>query len=135
MHTNYFIDLIMGNVFGSKTDPSIPTKYYVGLSKTTPSVNGTGVTEPSVSGTGYSRVPIDTFAAPQNGVVTNTSAVSFDESLSSWGVVTHYVVFDTQTVGSGNLLFFGALNGSKTIDANSLTLIRANEIQLSLSNK
>lgn len=133
MHTKYFIDLIMGNLFGSKVNPAIPGKYYIGLSTATPSVDGTGVKEPSASGSGYSRIPVDSFTVPSDGIVKNNSNVEFQESTSSWGVVTHYVVFDSST--GGNLLFYGELTSPRTIEANSIVILKQNEIQLSLTNK
>lgn len=135
MHTNYFIDLIMESIFCSNTNNGIPEKYYIGLSTTTPSVNGTGVTEPSEDGTGYARTMIESFSEPTNGIVTNRSAISFEESSEYWGVITHYVVYDSPLVGNGNLLFFGELESPKTIDANTMALLRPGEIRLSLSNK
>ena len=36
MNTTYFLNLVSGNVFGSKKSPAIPEKYYLGLSSTAP---------------------------------------------------------------------------------------------------
>ena len=132
MNTTYFINLIMGNVFRTKTSPAIPAQYYIGLSTTAPNVGGSGVTEPSTSGTGYARVALSSLSAPSNGVIKNGSAVTFNESLKSWGAVTHYVVYDAAT--GGNLLFYGALSSSKTIDPETILTLRANELTITLSN-
>lgn len=131
MHTSYFIDLIMGNVFGSKTDPGLPSVFYVGLSTTEPAVDGSGVTEPS--GASYARGAIEMFSVPSDGMVKNQSTVSFNESTENWGVITHYAVFDSIT--GGNLLFFDSLEEPRTIEADSLLVIKANEIELTLANK
>lgn len=40
MNTKYFLNLVAGNVFRSKETPAIPTKYYIGLSKTEPNETG-----------------------------------------------------------------------------------------------
>ena len=32
MNTTYFLNLVSGNVFGSKKTPAVPEKYYLGLS-------------------------------------------------------------------------------------------------------
>lgn len=60
MNTNYFLNCVAGNVFGTKTDPAIPTTYYIGLSTTTPNTNGSGVDEPSTVA-GYARVQLSDF--------------------------------------------------------------------------
>ena len=46
MNTNYFLNCVAGNVLGTKTSPTLPTEYYLGLSTTAPSADGTGATEP-----------------------------------------------------------------------------------------
>ncbi len=76
MNTNYFLNCVAGNVFGTKTDPAIPTTYYIGLSTTTPNTNGSGVDEPSTDA-GYARVQLTTLSEPLDGVVTNSQAINF----------------------------------------------------------
>ena len=58
MNTTYFMNQVMGNVFKSKTSPALPTAYWLGFSKTAPTVSGTGASEPGTAGTGYARVNI-----------------------------------------------------------------------------
>lgn len=131
MNTNYFMNCVAGNVFRTKTSPAIPTKYYIGLSKTAPSVSGTNVTEPS--GLNYSRVDISSLlGAPSNGVVKNTSSIEFPESSGAWGVITHFVVYDAQT--GGNLLMYGALTASRTVEESTIMIIRTGELVLSVEN-
>lgn len=86
MNTTYFLNLVSGNVFGSKKTPAVPEKYYLGLSSAAPALDGRGVVEPG-DGTGYARVELTSLSAPVNGVVTNNAAIDFAESTSEWG---HY---------------------------------------------
>lgn len=46
MNTTYFLNLVSGNVFGSKKTPALPEKYYLGLSSAAPALDGSGVVEP-----------------------------------------------------------------------------------------
>lgn len=131
MNTTYFLDMIAGNVFNTKTDPALPKAYYIGLSSTTPSVEGTGVTEPSNSD--YNRVEIINFSVPTNGVVKTTGPLSFNESTSNWGSVTHYVIYDAPE--GGNLLVFCSLDDTKSIEANTVVTFRAGEIEMVLENR
>lgn len=133
MNTTYFLNLVSGNVFKTAVSPGIPTNYYIGLSTTTPTAAGTGVTEPSTSA-GYSRVALTSLSAPNNGVVTNTSLISFNESTSSWGTVTYFVIYDSSTVGSGNLLMYGALTTPRVVEAATTLSIRNGYLQLSVIN-
>ena len=103
MNTKYFLNLVAGNVFQSQTTPAIPTEYYIGLSTTTPNINGSNVNEPPASGS-YQRIKLTNLSAPTDGVITNNADISWPESTSDWGVVTSYVIYDSATVGAGNLL-------------------------------
>ena len=103
MNTTYFLNLAAGNLFGTKTSPEIPSNYYIGLSTSAPNVNGTNVNEPSTSA-GYASVKLTTLSEPASGGVTNTQAINFNESTASWGTITHFVIYDSDTVVGGNLL-------------------------------
>lgn len=132
MNTTYFLNLVMGNLFKTQTSPAIPSAYYIGLSSTAPNVSGGNVTEPSNNSTGYARVKLESLSTPTGGVIKNGSAISFEESTSNWGTMTHYVVYDALT--GGNLLFYGQLSKSRTIEENTTLVIKANELTLTLSN-
>lgn len=131
MNTTYFLNLVAGNVLGTKTQPSIPTTYYIGLSKSTPDLDGTGVSEPDTSGA-YSRIELTDLSEPVSGVVTNSQEIAFEESTSSWGTVTHFVIYDAPT--GGNLLMFGPLKASRTIETGTIMIIRPNALTLSVIN-
>ena len=68
----------------------------------------------------------------QTGVVTNDAAVDFDESTQSWGTVTHFAIFDSEAVGSGNLLMYGPLSTARSVEAATIMTIRKNFLNLSV---
>lgn len=131
MNTTYFLNLVAGNVLKTKTTPAIPNKYYIGLSSTSPSMDGTGVTEPSSSGA-YARVELSGLSEPASGVVTNSAEIAFAESTASWGTVTHFVIYDAKT--GGNLLMYGPLSSNRTVEAGTLMVVRPNSLSLSVIN-
>lgn len=131
MVTTYFLNCIAGNLFHTKTAPSIPAQYYLGLSTTAPFVDGTNVTEPS-SGAGYARVPVTSLSEPADGTISNPYPITFEESTGNWGVVTHFVIYDQES--GGNLLMYDALNTPKTVEAASIMTFRANSLSLSVTN-
>lgn len=133
MNTTYFLNLIAGNLYGTKTTPAIPTKYYLGLSKTEPTVDGLNVTEPQTSAN-YSRVELKDLSEPSAGVITNTTQIEFEESTASWGTVTHFVVYDAETVGSGNLLCYGELSTPRSIEADTIMSVKTGYLKLSAKN-
>lgn len=131
MLTTYFQNCIMGNVFRTKTSPGIPSTMYIGLSTTTPSVNGSGVTEPS--GGNYSRVAMTGLSAPSNGAIHNSNDIEFPVSTTDWGTMTHYVIYDAKT--AGNLLAYGALERSRVIQVDSQPRFLADSITITLKNE
>lgn len=133
MNTTYFLNLVSGNVFGSKKNPEIPEEFYIGLSSTTPDMSGEGVTEPSTTA-GYKRVLLDSLSQPVDGVVSNEDDINFEESTSNWGTITHFVIYDAEAVGGGNLLMYGALSTPRTVETATVMTIKAGYLKLSTKN-
>lgn len=132
MTTTYFLNILAQNLFKSgNATTSLPSNYYIGLSKTTPKMDGTGVTEPATN-TGYSRVLLSNFTSPTDGVVKNTSDIVFNECISSWGTITHFVIFGDKTSKDG-LLMYGELRAT-TIDSGDVVRIKPEALRLSVSN-
>ena len=129
MNTTYFLNLVSGNVFGSKKTPALPEKYYLGSAA--PALDGSGVVEPG-GGAGYARVELTSLSAPVNGVVTNNAAIDFAESTSEWGTMTHFVVYDALT--GGNLLMYGELSASRRVEAATIMTIKLGSLNLSVVN-
>ena len=130
MNTTYFLNLVSGNVYGTKKTPAIPDEYYIGLSSTAPSTDGLNVTEPASRG--YQRVQLTGLSEPTAGVVTNPTSISFPESTQSWGTVSYFVIFDAAT--EGNLLMYGELEEARTVEAATIMTLRANSLTLSVLN-
>lgn len=131
MNTTHFLNRVAGNLFRTEISPAIPTEYYIGLSTTEPTMSGTNVSEPSTSA-GYGRVLLENLSAPVNGVVTNTANINFEESTTSWGTVTHFVIYDAEI--NGNLLMYGALSTPRVVEAATVMTIRQDYLRLSAQN-
>lgn len=127
MTTAYFLNLIMGNVFGSQASPTIPETYYLGLSSTTPNADGTGVTEPT--GGGYGRATITSFTVPTDGTVSNAESVDFPIATADWGSpITHYVLYDA----AGNVLLWDALVKERNIQSDTQFYFKPNALTFTL---
>lgn len=131
MNTTYFLNCLAGNIYHTKSTPAIPAKYYIGLSSTAPTLAGGNVTEPASSG-GYARVELTSLSEPNNGVVSNTGAVSFAESTANWGTITHYVIYDAKT--GGNLLIYGTLSTPRSVESATIMTIKEGQLVLSTKN-
>ncbi len=87
-------------------------------------------------GTTVARGELRSMSAPTNGLVSNTAVVEFPESTSAWTTgnekLTHYVIFDAAT--GGNLLMYGDLTSSRTVEANTIMMFKVGELRLSVVN-
>jgi hypothetical protein len=101
----------------------------VGLSTTTPSVDGKSYSEPS--GNGYKKVPLDGSSGNitvSDRKATNKAYIYFPEATASWGTITHLLVFN------GSLSYFGKLNSAVAVEANTVPLFRPETLNISLSD-
>jgi len=119
------------------TDPAYtpPATMYLALSTTTPTEAGGNFTEPV--GNAYARV--STVAADWSAATgtapatkTNTATKTFPTATGSWGTVTHFGLYDAST--AGNLLAFGLLGTSKTIDNGDTASFAAGALILKLGD-
>lgn len=131
MVTTYFMNCIMGNVFKTKTSPALPANFYLGLSTTTPTIDGSGHTEPS-AGSGYARVKLANLSAPSDGVICNSGEISFAKSTSDWGKITHFLLFDAAT--GGNLLLFEQITKPHTVEESTTVIIETDSLKFTLAN-
>ena len=134
MTSTYFLNCIMGNVFGTQTTPALPTRFYLGLSSTEPQLDGTGVTEPTDSS--YTRLELDTLTEPEDGIISNDQDIIFPESVNDWSTLdaplTHFVIFDALT--GGHLLIADELDKPRAVQSDSQVRFRAGGLELSLVN-
>ena len=93
---------------------------------------GTLTDETSTSGTAYARKAV-TFASASSGSSATNATVTFDAATASWGTITHIAVMDGGTVGSGNVLFYGAVTTSKTIDTGDTFQVSSGNLTISLA--
>lgn len=95
-----------------------PAALYVSLHTADPTDAGTGT---EVSGVGYAREQRDpgdanwSAASATDGITKNVAEVDFGiAGAGGWGLITHFGVWDAAS--GGNLICFGALTASKTVN-------------------
>lgn len=121
-----------------------PTTVYIALFSSSPS-DPTGGTE--VSGNNYARAsvasnmtnwagtsaPGNTFASSgSDGTTSNNAAIGFNTPSGSWGVVSYFGLYDQAS--GGNLLFWGALNGSKTVFSGDAVSVGVGLLQIQIDD-
>lgn len=124
--SNYLENALI-NATLRNTSYTSPATVYLGLYTSDPGEGNTGT---EVSGTSYARQSI-TFGAPSDGVSTNSAAIEFPQAGGSWGTVTHVGILDAST--SGNLLYYTALDASKTIATGDVFRIAIGSLSVTLA--
>ena len=93
---------------------------------------GTLTDEVSTSVTAYTRKAV-AFAAASGGSSATNATVTFDAATANWGTITHVAVMDGNTVGAGNVLFWGAVTTSKTIETGDTFQVTSGNLTISLA--
>jgi hypothetical protein len=83
-----------------------------------------------ISGGSYGRKAV-TFAAASSGASATNATVTFDAATANWGTITHVAVMDAST--SGNVLFWGAVTTSKTIESGDTFQVSSGNLTISLA--
>ena len=124
--SNFLENALINATLRATTYTSVAT-VYVSLWTSDPTDAGSGT---EVSGGSYARTAV-TFAAPSNGVTTNSADVTFPTATASWGTVGWIGINDAAT--SGNLLYHTALDTSKTIDSGDIFKISTGNLSVTLA--
>jgi hypothetical protein len=124
--SNYLENALINATLRATTYTSVAT-VYVSLWTSDPTDAGSGT---EVSGGSYARTAV-TFAAPSNGVTTNSADVTFPTATASWGVVGWIGINDAST--AGNLLYHSPLDSAKTIDSGDIFKISTGNLSVTLA--
>lgn len=106
---------------------SAPSAVYVSLHTANPDEDASGA---ELSGSSYARQAA-TFGAPSNGVSTTSADINFPQATGSWGTVSHIGIWDASS--SGNMLYYTALDASKTIATGDILKIAAGSLTVTLA--
>ena len=120
---NELLDHLCGK--GTRDFPS-PTTLAVAMASAISGSEPVTVTE-FANANDYARTAV-TFGAASSGSTTNSGAVTFPTATGNQGTCTHIAVYDNLTYGAGNLLFYGALTASKTIETGDTFEIKTSNL-------
>ena len=133
--SNYLENKVLDHVLTATAYTAPATRYLALFNNTSGQAAanleaGTLTDEVSASGTAYARKAV-TFAAASGGTSATNATVTFDAATASWGTVTHVAVMDAAT--GGNVLFWGAVTTSKTIDTGDTFQVTSGNLTISLA--
>jgi hypothetical protein len=124
--SNYLENALI-NATLRNTSYTSPATVYISLHTADPTDAGTGT---EVSGGSYARQAA-TFGAPSNGVSTTTADITFPQATASWGTIGWISIRDAST--AGNMLYYTALDVSKSIDTGDIFKIAAGSLTVTLA--
>ena len=110
-----------------------PESIFLCLCTADPTEDGTGATiaEPSET-TGYAR-PAVSFGAASGRKIVQSAQVDFVKaSISYPAAITHWAICDSNIVGSGNMLAYGAFSAPFTPMINNVPYVPISEIEISI---
>lgn len=141
--SDYLENKLIDQIFRAQAF-TFPSTLHVGLLTAAPSDTGGGT---EVSGGAYARVAVTNslanWAGTQSagstvassgtsGTTSNNGTITFATPTAGWGTVTHFGIYDAST--GGNLLFFGALTVSKTINNGDTVSFPAGTLSIQIDN-
>ncbi len=110
--SDYAENLLLNFLLNSESAPR-PSGHYLALHNADPGETGTSEMHAPTHGA-YARISV-AFTAAAGGIVSNNASISFMAASNTWGVVTHYSVWDA--LSGGNCLAIGALASPLTVTA------------------
>jgi hypothetical protein len=133
--SNYLENKVLDHVLTATAYSQPSTRYLALFTNTSGNAAtnleaGTLTDEVSTSGTAYGRETV-TFAAASGGSSATNATVTFDTATANWGTITHVAVMDAET--SGNVLFWGAVTTSKTIETGDTFQVSSGNLTISLA--
>ena len=127
--SDYTEDKVLDHVLGQGArNFTSPANLFVGLYTSSSGLEENSPTG-EVSGGDYARKAV-AFGAASGGSTSNSATVTFDVATANWGTVTHVAVLDASS--SGNVLFYGAVTSSKTIETGDTFQIAQGNLTVSL---
>ena len=123
--------LLNGTLKNSAYSPS--TTVYVGLHSANPTASTSTALSNEISGNAYVREAAAWGTASGGSVSTNATITWPQASPSGWGTVSYISIWDSSTLGAGNLLYFGALASSITVNATDQVSILSGNLTVSLT--
>jgi hypothetical protein len=103
---------------------TMPSAVYVGLSTASFNDDNSGT---ELTGNNYAREAA-TFTAAASGATSNSAAIEFNAATGSWGLVSHFGIFDAAS--AGNLLIHGAFTTAKTIASGDILKIPTGDLDI-----
>lgn len=122
-----YLELALLNLVLGASAYSAPATLYVALYTVAPTDSGGGT---EVTGGSYARKSVTNSLSewPSANPKQNANAITFVQATADWGTVVAFGIFDA--VSGGNLLYWGDLTASKSVENGDTAEFAANGITI-----
>lgn len=136
--SDYLENELIKHIFRTGTYTK-PTTVAIALCSAAVTDSDTGATIPEIANAGgYTRQTVNpgdaNWSAVDDGTTKNVNAITWPVAQADWGTVTYIAMVDSATHGSGNVLFWGSLAGSKVVNNGDTMQIAANQFAIQIDN-
>lgn len=128
--TKYGRKAVLDHFFGRVAYP-FPANVYLALFTDDPTDDGLLTDE--LTETGYARQEISDSlgnADPTSGQISNNVIITFGPATEDWPEVTHVGILDALTIGTGNMVYFGAAVTSRVVDNTDSFIIKVGQLTI-----
>ena len=142
--SNYLENQLVDHILRGQTfSATSPANVFVALYTSAPSDTGGGT---EVTGGSYARASVPrslaawagtqsagstTASSGTGGLTSNNTTITVPTPTASWGIVTHFGIFDAVT--GGNLLFHGSLTIAQTINTGNTVSFAPGSLQITFA--
>jgi len=128
--SDYLENKVLDHVLTTSGYTAPSTRYLALFTANTGLESNSPSAEVSTSATAYIRKTV-TFAAASSGSSATNATVTFDTATANWGTITHVAVMDAES--SGNVIVWGAVTTSKTIETVDTFQVTSGNLTVSLA--
>ena len=114
-------------------DYTSPVHTWIALTTHYLADDDTGSTLRELVGGAYARRVCDTWDAASGGATANTDDLTFAQATDDWGKIVDFAIVDTGTLDAGNMLAYGSLTISKSVQSGDTPKFAAGDLDITLN--
>jgi len=135
--SDYLENALLNHVFGTgdggEEVMAHPDKY-VGLCTASVVDSDDGATITEVANLkGYARTRCETWSESTSGAIHNSGSITFPQATGAWGKIIAFAILDGSTHGADNVLAYGDLTISKSVESGDTPKFASGDLDITLS--
>lgn len=131
--SDYLEQALLGHTLLQSTFTAPGTTYLALATAITTTASEIAYTEVTTN-IGYNRRPINwsSITSQPDTTVVSSATITFSPATTPWGGVGFVLLFDAETIGTGNLLYWGDMTSVRTVETNDILEFQAGNLSVRL---